>query len=260
MDYLELIDCWHEWSKRCDKPITSNHHALMLFLIATSNQIGSQKVGLPTEHAKTVLGIGKSRTFLKILDDLVEFGFIKMIQRSVNQHTSNQIWLKSASEIDPQNQKVPSPFRHRQGISRGLSRGEAGDKQGQYNIIDNINIGEALLVGLPDNVKEKILERCKKLDAEHIAESLFIYLQGKEVNWKSLDKLIDTFKKNYKGSKEEILVEPSNGMAYVINQQTGKREWLEGGKDGMNSRRTAFWLEDYCKRTGKYFDEKLRDL
>ncbi|MCB0743726.1 MAG: hypothetical protein KDC67_07480, partial [Ignavibacteriae bacterium] len=52
-----------------------------------------EKFGFPTEMAKDAIGIKSYNTYIKTLNDLVDWGFIKMIERSKNQYSSNIIAL-----------------------------------------------------------------------------------------------------------------------------------------------------------------------
>lgn len=56
---------------------------------------GKSKFGLPTTMAKDAIGIRSYNTYIKTLNDLVEFGFIQLIERSKNQYSSNIIALSN---------------------------------------------------------------------------------------------------------------------------------------------------------------------
>jgi hypothetical protein len=87
------------WFNFClDNPdkIKPNHTALYFWAIETFNRFDwKQKVGLPTSHAMEVLGIKSYNTYIGTLNDLVEFGFIKMVERSKNQYSANIIALSN---------------------------------------------------------------------------------------------------------------------------------------------------------------------
>jgi hypothetical protein len=50
-----------------------------------------KKFGLPMEMAKEAIGIKNYRTYAKTFYDLIEWGFIELIQKSKNQYSSNII-------------------------------------------------------------------------------------------------------------------------------------------------------------------------
>lgn len=94
---LTSYDLSRIWFNFCfDNPekISPNHSALYFFCIEHCNRLGwKDKFGLPTTMAKEAIGIRSYNTYIKTLHDLVEFGFIQMIEISKNQYSSNIIAL-----------------------------------------------------------------------------------------------------------------------------------------------------------------------
>lgn len=94
---LTSYDLSRIWFNFCfDNPekINPNHSALYFFCIEHCNRLGwKEKFGLPTTMAKEAIGIRSYNTYIKTLHDLVDFGFIKMIEKSKNQYSSNIIAL-----------------------------------------------------------------------------------------------------------------------------------------------------------------------
>jgi len=94
MDIYNLSRNFFNWSFENPHKITPNHIALYFFCIEHCNRLGwKQNFGLPTTMAKEAIGIRSYNTYKKTLDELVEFGFIKMIEVSKNQYSSNIIAL-----------------------------------------------------------------------------------------------------------------------------------------------------------------------
>lgn len=97
MSELTGYDISRAWFNFCfDNPelVTPNHSALLFFAIEHCNRLGwKQKFGFPTTMAKDAIGIRSYNTYINTLNDLVEFGFIKMIEKSKNQYSSNIIAL-----------------------------------------------------------------------------------------------------------------------------------------------------------------------
>ena len=59
-----------------------------------SNRLGwKEKFGLPTGMAMEAIGIKNYKTYGKTFSELVEFGFVKLIEKSKNQYSSNVIAL-----------------------------------------------------------------------------------------------------------------------------------------------------------------------
>lgn len=99
MNGYELSRKWFDWSFENPEKISPNHSALYFFAIEHCNRLGwREKFGFPTEMAKDAIGIKSYTTYIKTLNDLVDWGFIKMIERSKNQYSSNIIALTDFTE------------------------------------------------------------------------------------------------------------------------------------------------------------------
>lgn len=96
MNGYELSRLWFDWSFENPEKISPNHTALYFFAIEHCNRLGwRNKFGFPTEMAKDAIGIKSYNTYIKTLNDLVDWGFIQMIERSKNQYSSNIIALSN---------------------------------------------------------------------------------------------------------------------------------------------------------------------
>jgi hypothetical protein len=94
MDVFALSRNWFNFSFENPEKISPNHTALYFFAIEHCNRLGwKEKFGLPTTMAKEAIGIRSYNTYINTLNDLVEWGFIKMIEKSKNQHSSNIVAL-----------------------------------------------------------------------------------------------------------------------------------------------------------------------
>ena len=77
--------------------INPNHYAIYFFAIEHCNRLGwKDKFGFPTMMACDAVGIKKAQTFIKYFNDLEEWGFIKVVERSRNQYSANIISLINA--------------------------------------------------------------------------------------------------------------------------------------------------------------------
>lgn len=90
MNGYELSRKWFDWCFENPEKINPNHSAMYFFIIEHCNRLGwKDKFGLPTTMVKEAIGIKNFRTYVNTLNDLVEWGFIKMVEKSKNQHSSN---------------------------------------------------------------------------------------------------------------------------------------------------------------------------
>jgi hypothetical protein len=78
----ELSRNWFDWCFENPEKINANHTAMYFFIIEHCNRLGwKEKFGLPMEMTKDALGISNYRTYSKTFNDLVEWGFIKVIEK-----------------------------------------------------------------------------------------------------------------------------------------------------------------------------------
>ena len=92
MNSYELSRNWFNWCFENPEKISPNHTAMYFFIIEHCNRLGwKEKFGLPMEMTKDAIGIKNYRTFTNTLNDLIEWGFITLLQKSKNQYSSNVI-------------------------------------------------------------------------------------------------------------------------------------------------------------------------
>lgn len=76
--------------------IKPNHYALYFFSIEHCNRLGWKKeFGLPTTMTMEAIGIRSYNTYSKTFNDLVDFGFFQLVERSKNQYSANIIALSN---------------------------------------------------------------------------------------------------------------------------------------------------------------------
>jgi len=137
MNSYELSRKFFDWCFENPEKINTNHIALYFFAIEHCNRLGwKEKFGLPTEMVKDAIGIKSYRTYSATLNDLIEFGFIKMVERSKNQYSSNIIAL---SKFTKATAKALDKARSKQGQSKGESKATI-DKPLNQETIEHNNI------------------------------------------------------------------------------------------------------------------------
>ncbi|RFS16987.1 hypothetical protein [Emticicia sp. C21] len=94
MNGYNLSRSWFDWAFENPDINTPAHTALFMWVIEKWNRLGQkEKFGLSTSEAMEVLGIRSVNTYKKVFDNLVEWGFIEVIQQSKNQHTATIVAL-----------------------------------------------------------------------------------------------------------------------------------------------------------------------
>lgn len=89
-----LNRAFFDWCFENPESVKPNHVALYYFIIEHCNRLGwKSKFGLPSSMAMEAIGMHSYNTYKKALYDLVDWGFIRMIEKSKNQYSSNIIAL-----------------------------------------------------------------------------------------------------------------------------------------------------------------------
>ena len=92
MNSYELSRNWFNYCFDNPEKVKPSHTAVYFFAIEHCNRLGwKEKFGFPSQMVMEAVGIKNWRTYSKVLNDLVDFGFIKMIEISKNQYSSNII-------------------------------------------------------------------------------------------------------------------------------------------------------------------------
>lgn len=96
MNGYELSRKWFDYAFENPEKIKPAHGILYFFCIEHCNRLGwKKKFGLPTTMAKEAIGIRSYNTYINTLKDLVDWGFIEMLEKSKNQYSSNIIALSN---------------------------------------------------------------------------------------------------------------------------------------------------------------------
>lgn len=97
MNGYELSHTFFDWSFENPEKVSPNHAAIYFFAIEHCNRLGwKDKFGFPTQMTMDAIGIKKHHTYMRYFNDLIEWGFFKLIQKSTNQYSANIISLESA--------------------------------------------------------------------------------------------------------------------------------------------------------------------
>lgn len=122
MNGYELSRNWFNFCFDNPELIKPIHSAVFYFSVEHCNRLGwKEKFGFPSQMAMEALGIKNWRTYSKAFNDLVNWGFFTLIQRSKNQYSSNIISLsacvKNTKALDKALQKHSQKQHTKQGQS-----------------------------------------------------------------------------------------------------------------------------------------------
>lgn len=94
MDIYKLYRDFWDYAFENPEVIKPNHIAIFCFAIEHCNRLGwKKKFGLPSTMAMEAVGIKSYNTYIDAFNKLVEIGFIKLVEKSKNQYSSNIIAL-----------------------------------------------------------------------------------------------------------------------------------------------------------------------
>lgn len=129
MDIYNLSRNFWNFSFENPEKIKPNHIAMYFFAIEHCNRLGwKEKFGFPTTMVMDAISIKSYNTFIKTLNDLVDYGFFKMIEKSKNQYSSNIIAL---SKFDKANNKA---------LDKAITKHSTKQVESTVQSIDSIDI------------------------------------------------------------------------------------------------------------------------
>ena len=152
LNSYQLSRTFFDWCFENPEKISPTHIAMYFFIIEHCNRLGwKEKFGLPTVMVKDAIGIRNFRTYAKTLNDLVEWGFIIMIEKSKNQYSSNIIAIVSDAKA------------HTKAPAKALDKAVQKHIQKQSKSIVSINKQETIKQITYNKVVDEILISLKDL-------------------------------------------------------------------------------------------------
>jgi hypothetical protein len=95
----ELSRKWFDFAFENPEKISPTHAAVYFFAIEHCNRLGwKRKFGFPTSMAMDAIGVKSYNTYIKVFNDLVDWGFFELAQKSKNQYSSNIIALSKINK------------------------------------------------------------------------------------------------------------------------------------------------------------------
>lgn len=140
----DLSRNWFNWSFDNPDKVKPIHSAIYFFAIEHCNRLGwKDKFGFPSQMVMESIGVKNWRTYSKALNDLVDFGFIKMIEISKNQYSSNIIAIVK-------NTKAPT-----KALDKALSKHSTKHSQSTVSIDKQLNKEQLNNINSP-SIEERI--------------------------------------------------------------------------------------------------------
>ena len=180
MNSYELSRNWFNFCFDNPELIRPIHTAIYFFAIEHCNRLGWKvKFGFPSQMVMEAIGVKNWKTYSKALNEIVDFGFLKMIQISKNQYSSNIIAIVK-------NTKAPT-----KALDKALSKHSTKHSQSTVSINKQVTINKEQIYREFDHLKITVKENQKLIDLgysqkmiDDIYDSIENYSKNK--NYKSL--------------------------------------------------------------------------
>lgn len=116
-----------DWCFENPEKIKPIHIAIYMFAIEHCNRLGwKPKFGFPTQMTMDAIGIKNWRTYIKAFNDLCEWGFFELVEKSKNQYSANVIAI------------VKNTKAHTKALSK------ASQKHGQKQVNSTVGIDKPI--------------------------------------------------------------------------------------------------------------------
>ncbi len=226
MNSYDLSRCFWDFAFENPDKIKPNHIAVYFFAIEHCNRLGwKEKFGLPTTMVMESTGIKSYNTYSKTLKDLVDFGFIKMIEKSKNQYSSNIVAL---SKFDKALNKA---------LDKAFIKHISKQDESTIQSIDSINkpINKETnkqrnqqttnLLGVYEDFYKELL-KFFSIVSEHHQRNVFGYLVRK-INENQIKDFYEQTKAMMKWKRENLTEKRSNWNNYTYEYDKGSStDWI----------------------------------
>lgn len=181
MNSYELSRKWFNYCFDNPEKVKPIHTALYFFAIEHCNRLGwKDKFGFPSQMVMEAVGVKNWRTYSKALNEIVEFGFIKMIETSKNQYSSNIIAIvKNTKAPTKALDKALQKHSTKQGQSIvSIDKQETKNKEQETNTIFSFEEFWNMYNHKKDRAKtEKKYNKLNEKDRELIKNTLPNYIK-----------------------------------------------------------------------------------
>jgi len=128
MKGYDLSRAWFNFCFENPELIKPIHTAIFFFACEHYNRLGKkEKFGFPSQMTMEAIGVRKYQTYGRALSDLVDWGFIKMIERSKNQYSANIVSLCATPKNGTARGKALDKALVKHGSKQGHSTGQGKD-------------------------------------------------------------------------------------------------------------------------------------
>lgn len=221
-DYFKLLRDFWDFAFDNPEKIKANHCALYCFIVEHCNRLGwKSKFGLPTTMAKDAIGIRSYNTYIQTLNDLENFGFINLVEKSKNQYSSNIIALSNFN-------KASSKALDKAFIKHDIKQGESISSIDKQDTINNKQVYRAFAhLSLSVDDFNKLQTEYSKQQIDDILDSIENF--KKNSNYKSLYLTANNWLK--KEIQKPVYESSDDALYRNVMASIAKTEALKNGKN-----------------------------
>jgi hypothetical protein len=212
LNSYELSRKWFDWCFENPEKISPNHAAIYFFAIEHCNRLGwRSKFGFPTQMVMDAVGIKKHQTYIKYFNDLVEWGFFDLVQKSQNQYSANIISLISAK---PKSGKALDKAIINHAAKQTETIGQSNSsiiKPDNHITINNITINQ-FFIDFENGSHIVEMARTQKTTPETLKAFIPFFKTKANSEYPSYGKFVDHFRNTWLLNKDKVnLTKPKGG-------------------------------------------------
>lgn len=209
MNWYTLLRDYHNFCFENPEYISPTHWAIYSFFLDQRNRFGQkEKFSFPAYYCMECIGVKNYKTYKKAFDDLVVWGFIKIVQKSQNQHTACIVGMvkntkASTKALDKANTKAsPDHCRYTATINKQTNKwtNEQTNEENIFNsftfidedvksiFIEFVNRRKKNEKNFEDSIITRLYNKLNKL-SNNKAEQIEIIEKSLVSNWKDFFQL-----------------------------------------------------------------------
>jgi hypothetical protein len=208
LNSYELSRNFWDFSFENPEKVSPNHSAIYFFAIEHCNRMGwKSKFGFPSQMAMEAIGIKKHHTYIKYFNDLCEWGFFILVEKSRNQYSANIISLNIAM---PKNGEALGKARTKHAAKQTQSNGQSTgciDKHITLEQKNNIHVHFAHL-SITTDEHQKLVDEYGESEVTDIYRRIENYAQNKK--YKSLYLTAMNWLKDSKPNPTNVVIGKTN--------------------------------------------------
>jgi hypothetical protein len=212
MNGYELSRDWFNFCFENPEKIRPTHTALYFFAVDLCNRLAWKEVfGLTTTIAMEAIGIRSYKTYKQTLTDIVDWGFLRMVEVSKNQHSSNKVAL------------VKNAKASTKALDKAILKQVPKQVQSTVSIDKHIN-QETIEQTTEESMYQQIQEATSYTQLIPLWQE-YLKTKGRYMNLYEIDVLQNSWaKKKLPTLKQEMLKAIENGWKSLVEIKTTETE------------------------------------